>query len=50
MMWEDYVWVASKKIIKPAKCIVEDDGEIVYLGRFLCYEEAKRYYESSNIN
>ena len=50
MMWEDYVWIGNKKIIKLAKNLTKDDESVVYLGRFLCYEEAKMYYEASNID
>lgn len=46
MMWEDYVWITSKKIIKLAKDVTEDDTGVVYMGRFLSYEEAKMYHDS----
>lgn len=45
-MLRDYVYVASTNTIKFAKNITEDDKGIVYMGRFLSYEEAKMYHES----
>lgn len=45
-MLRDYVWVASTNTIKLEDNITEDDKGIVYMGRFLSYEEAKMYYES----
>lgn len=45
-MLKDYVWVASTNTIKLAENITENDKEIVYMGRFLSYEEANMYHES----
>ena len=44
-MLEDYVYVDSIKTIKLASKLTDDKG-IVYMGRFLSYEEAKMYHES----
>ena len=45
-MLEDYVYVGSNKTIKLASKLTDDDKGIVYMGRFLSYEEAKMYHES----
>ena len=45
-MLRDYVYVASTNTIKLAENVTEDDKAIVYMGRFLSYEEAKMYHES----
>ena len=45
-MLEDYVYVDSSKTIKLASKLTDDDKGIVYMGRFLSYEEAKMYHES----
>ena len=45
-MLEDYVYVDSSKTIKLASKLTDEDKGIVYMGRFLSYEEAKTYHES----
>ena len=45
-MLEDYVYVGSNTTIKLASKLTDDDKGIVYMGRFLSYEEAKMYHES----
>ena len=45
-MLKDYVWVASTNTIKLAENVTKNDKGIVYIGRFLSYEEARMYYES----
>ena len=47
-MLQDYVYVASSNKIKLATEVTEEDKGIVYMGRFLSYEEAKTYHESCN--
>lgn len=44
-MLQDYVYVASTNEIKLMENVTEDDKGIVYMGRFLSYEEAKMYHE-----
>ena len=45
-MLEDYVYVGSSKTIKLASKLTDEDKGVVYMGRFLSYEEAKIYHES----
>lgn len=45
-MLQDYVYVASSNKIKLTTELTEEDKGIVYMGRFLSYDEAKTYYES----
>ena len=45
-MLQDYVYVSSLKKIKLATEVTEEDKGVVYMGRFLSYEEAKMYHES----
>lgn len=45
-MLEDYVYVGSSKTIKLASKLTDEDKGIVYMGKFLSYEEAKMYHES----
>lgn len=43
-MFQDYVYIGSSNKIKLATEITKEDKDILYLGRFLSYDEAKTYY------
>lgn len=45
-MLQDYVYVSSSNTIKLAENVTSEDSGVVYMGRFLSYEEAKMYHES----
>lgn len=45
-MFQDYVYIGSSNSIKLATEVTEEDKGIVYMGKFLSYEEAKTYHES----
>ena len=45
-MLQDYVYVSSSNTIKLAENVTDTDKDVVYMGRFLSYEEAKMYHES----
>ena len=45
-MLKDYVYVGSTGEIKLEENLTKDDKGIVYMGRFLSYEEARMYHES----
>lgn len=45
-MLQDYVYVSSSNTIKLAENVTDADKGVVYMGRFLSYDEAKMYHES----
>ena len=44
-MWEDYVYDKNKKEIRIGKKGDQNDFDVIYLGRFLSWEEANDYFK-----
>lgn len=48
-MWEDYVYDKNKKGIRIGKKGDQNDSSVIYLGRFLNWEEANDYFKECKI-
>lgn len=49
MMWEDYVYGQINKKIRTACDDDQSNEDIIYLGRFLSFEDVKICFNASNI-
>lgn len=48
-MWEDYAYDKNKKGIRIGKKGDQNDSNVIYLGRFLNWKEARDYFKECKI-